>query len=106
MPVIVPRWEWRSFGDRFGTAESALAALVPAIVETDEMYLLSDSASDVVKVRHELMDIKHLQVVDGDGLERWTPVMKAAFPLPPDAVDGVAAAIDARGCSLHVEHSR
>ena len=93
MPVIVPRWEWRSFGDRFGTAESALAALVPAIVETDEMYLLSDSASDVVKVRHELMDIKHLQVVDGDGLERWTPVMKAAFPLPPDAVEGVAAAL-------------
>ena len=29
MGEIVPRWEWRSFGPRFGDAEKRLAALTP-----------------------------------------------------------------------------
>ena len=49
--------------------------------ESDEVYLLSD-AGDKVKVRGDLMDIKVLREVNADGLEQWTPVMKAGFPLP------------------------
>ena len=42
MTTIVPRWEWRSFGERFGAAEAVLAALAPERVhESDELYLLS-----------------------------------------------------------------
>ncbi|MCK7490679.1 MAG: hypothetical protein MZW92_02025 [Comamonadaceae bacterium] len=35
-----------------------------------------------VKIRDALMDIKVLREVNADGLEQWTPVMKAGFPLP------------------------
>ena len=94
MPVIIPRWEWRSFGERFGEAESALAARSPdQVIETDEVYLLSDAGGDVVKVRHELMDIKRLHQVDDDGLEQWSPVMKAPLPLSAGEFTAVVAAL-------------
>ena len=81
MPVIVPRWEWRTFGSRFGIAEDRFGALTPgAIQESDEIYLLGGSG-DNVKIRADLMDIKVLRETDADGLERWEPVMKAGFPL-------------------------
>jgi exopolyphosphatase/guanosine-5'-triphosphate,3'-diphosphate pyrophosphatase len=82
MKTIIPRWEWRSFGRRFGEAEAHLSALTPGgIQESDEIYLLA-GAGDNVKVRDALMDIKVLKEVNAEGLEQWTPVMKAAFPLP------------------------
>lgn len=81
MSTITPRWEWRSFGRSFGAAEAQLAVLIPGgVQESDEFYLLS-SAGENVKVRADLMDIKVLQQVNADGLEQWTPVMKAGFPL-------------------------
>jgi exopolyphosphatase / guanosine-5'-triphosphate,3'-diphosphate pyrophosphatase len=82
MEKILPRWEWRSFGRSFGEAEARLAALTPeGVQDSDEVYLLS-GAGDNVKVRADLMDIKALREVNADGLEQWTPVMKAGFPLP------------------------
>jgi exopolyphosphatase/guanosine-5'-triphosphate,3'-diphosphate pyrophosphatase len=93
MPTIIPRWEWRTFGARFGSAEAAFAALTPgAVQESDELYLLS-GAGDNVKVRDDLMDIKVLQEVNDDGLQRWTPVMKAAFPLAAPDVARVFEAL-------------
>ena len=81
MPTIIPRWEWRAFGQRFGSADAAFAALTPTgVQESDELYLLS-GAGDNVKVRADLMDIKILVEVNPDGLEQWRPVMKAGFPL-------------------------
>jgi exopolyphosphatase / guanosine-5'-triphosphate,3'-diphosphate pyrophosphatase len=83
--VIVPRWEFRTFGARFGAAEAAFAAMTPgAVQESDELYLLVDdglATTDVVKVRFDLMDVKTLREVNPDGLERWEPVAKVAFPL-------------------------
>ena len=82
MTDITPRWEWRSFGLRFGQAEQRLARLTPSgVQESDELYLLSGAGANV-KIRDALMDIKVLREVNADGLEQWTPVMKAGFPLP------------------------
>jgi exopolyphosphatase / guanosine-5'-triphosphate,3'-diphosphate pyrophosphatase len=82
MGALAARWEWRSFGTRFGEAEARLAQLTPGgVQDSDEIYLLS-GAGDNVKVRDALMDIKVLREVNADGLEQWTPVMKAGFPLP------------------------
>lgn len=91
MPAtIVPRWEWRSFGERFGSAEDVLVAQAPERVhETDELYLLSATSDASVKVRDALMDVKRLEDVNADGLEQWRPVMKAAFPLRSDDVEFV-----------------
>jgi exopolyphosphatase / guanosine-5'-triphosphate,3'-diphosphate pyrophosphatase len=93
MPPILPRWEWRTFGSSFGAAEGRLAGLEPTgIQESDELYLLS-AGGDNVKVRDDLMDIKVLREVDGDGLERWEPVMKAAFPIDRATAVQVLAAL-------------
>ena len=93
MAEITPRWEWRSFGQRFGEAEGRLAQLDPnGVQESDEIYLLS-GAGDNVKVRDALMDIKVLREVNADGLEQWTPVMKAEFPLSAATAAEVLAAL-------------
>ena len=82
MTDIRPRWEWRSFGRRFGAAEAHLAKLTPSgVQESDEIYLLAPAGGNV-KIRDALMDIKVLREVNADGLEQWTPVMKAGFPIP------------------------
>ncbi|MBK7768493.1 MAG: hypothetical protein IPI44_22135 [Sulfuritalea sp.] len=80
MAEITARWEWRSFGDRFGTAErNGCAAGAQWRQESDEIYLLS-RVGDNVKVRDALMDIKVLREVNADGLEQWTPVMEGRLP--------------------------
>jgi len=82
MAEITPRWEWRSFGRRFGAAEARLAQLqAKSTQDSDEIYLLAPAGANV-KIRDALMDIKLLREVNADGLEQWTPVMKADFPLP------------------------
>ena len=84
------RWEWRTFGDSLGAAEARLGALEPARVQaSDETYLLSPAGRDTVKARDGLLDVKHLEQVDDNGLELWRPVMKS--PLPVSAEDAGAA---------------
>ncbi|MFN8186911.1 MAG: hypothetical protein U0R69_07525 [Gaiellales bacterium] len=96
MSVIVPRWEWRTFGDDFGAAEARLASLVPVRAqESDEVYVLSSEADESVKIRDELMDVKHLVQVNDDGLEQWTPVLKGRFPLSADVAGSVLRALGA-----------
>jgi hypothetical protein len=75
------RWEWRTFGQRFGEADARFAALTSSgTTDSDETYFLAPGG-DNVKVRDALMDVKVLQAVNADGLEQWAPVMKAGFPL-------------------------
>jgi len=89
--TIVPRWEWRRFGD----VEARLEETGPERVqESDELYLLSPVSDVSVKVRDGLMDVKRLQRVDEHGLEQWLPVLKAPFPLTPDGVSVVARALE------------
>jgi exopolyphosphatase / guanosine-5'-triphosphate,3'-diphosphate pyrophosphatase len=98
--VIVPRWEWRVFGPGLGAAEGALAGLGPGPVqESEELYLLSPAGANV-KVRDGLMDVKLLQEVDGDGLERWEPVLKEGFPLPVAEVARVFQALEVAAPAL------
>ena len=90
MAEIVPRWEWRTFGD----LAWAFEGMSPDdVLESTELYLLSEAGSDVVKVRYELMDVKHLLEIDADGLEQWTPVVKASFPVAEEEARAVADAL-------------
>ena len=94
MEKITPRWEWRTFGTRFGRAEAVFAGLqIRDVQESDEIYLLAETGSNV-KIRDELLDIKALQEVDAAGLEQWLPVMKAAFPLAAATVAEVFSAVE------------
>jgi exopolyphosphatase/guanosine-5'-triphosphate,3'-diphosphate pyrophosphatase len=93
-PPVVPRWEWRTFGDEFGEAEPRLAALTPERAQdSDEIYLLSAHSDASVKVREGLLDVKHLERVNDDGLELWIPRMKAPFPLSADDVATVLSTL-------------
>jgi exopolyphosphatase/guanosine-5'-triphosphate,3'-diphosphate pyrophosphatase len=92
--AIVPRWEWRAFGDDFGAAERRLAAGDPdALEESDEAYILSAAGDASIKLRGERMDVKRLERVDDDGLEQWRPVLKASFPLKATDVATIKAAL-------------
>ena len=97
MSVIIPRWEWRTFGRQFGAAEAKFAELTPSPVhESDEIYLLvqGDAATaDSVKIRDDLLDVKSLREVSADGLERWEPVLKVGFPLSAANVERVSDAL-------------
>ncbi len=79
---VVPRWEWRTFGDRFDAADDRLASLAPQRVRTsEELYFLSIHSDASVKARDGLIDVKHLLRVNDDGLELWAPVLQTGFPL-------------------------
>jgi exopolyphosphatase/guanosine-5'-triphosphate,3'-diphosphate pyrophosphatase len=90
MSTIIPRWEWRTFGEDLSAPGARLAALAaadqsatpPPVQSSEEVYLLSSANDANVKVRDDLMDIKALEQTNGDGLEQWRPVLKAGFPLP------------------------
>ena len=93
--AIVPRWEWRTFGERFETADRYLdAQTADRLQESDEVYLLSVNADASVKLRDDLLDVKHLEQVNDDGLELWKPVMKSPFPLAPAEVISVLTALN------------
>jgi len=86
--TIIPRWEWRVFGPDVG-AEKVFAGLTPGPVEeSDEVYLLFPVVA-TVKIRYDLLDIKLLREIDPDGLERWEPVAKLAFPVTAAQVSAV-----------------
>ncbi|MCU0243486.1 MAG: hypothetical protein MUE80_01795 [Acidobacteria bacterium] len=90
MAPIIARWEWRTFGERFGEAEARINAHPAGDVRTSsEVYILSRRSMDNTKIRDLLMDIKTLQQVNGDGLEQWYPVMKAGFPLARPVLEDV-----------------
>jgi exopolyphosphatase/guanosine-5'-triphosphate,3'-diphosphate pyrophosphatase len=94
---IIPRWEWRCFGTRFGAASDLVATLTPDRVDdSDEVYVLSRNGDALVKVRNDLMDVKRLETVEND-LELWRPVLKKKFPLSADDVGTVRTALGITG---------
>jgi exopolyphosphatase/guanosine-5'-triphosphate,3'-diphosphate pyrophosphatase len=91
---VVPRWEWRTFGEHFGAADELLAGLTPQRVRnSDEVYVVSAHSDASVKVRDGLMDVKRLLRVNDDRLELWTPVLKTGFPLSGGDVSTVLSSL-------------
>ncbi len=92
-PTVVPRWEWRTFGDGFGEAEARILSHGDAKPRSSaETYILSFDSPNNTKIRDGLMDIKRLEHVNADGLEQWNPVLKCGFPLTFVALEKVFAA--------------
>ncbi|NQT62484.1 MAG: hypothetical protein HQ556_05950 [Candidatus Marinimicrobia bacterium] len=78
---IIPRWEWRTFGEEFGVAEENIKAHeCTREIESSEVYILSKKSGENIKIRDTLMDIKVLRNAEND-LEQWFPIMKATFPI-------------------------
>lgn len=93
--MIVPRWEWRTFGDEFRVAEDRLAELSPSrIDDSDELYVVSSRGKASIKIRGGLLDVKRLEQVSDDGLEQWRPVAKAEFPIAASEITSLLSALD------------
>jgi len=91
---MTPRWEWRTFGDRLGADGGPFAGVRrESVQESDELYLLSSENDECVKIRDGLLDVKHLEHVNDDGLEQWRPVSKEAFPVSKEDVRAVLASL-------------
>jgi exopolyphosphatase / guanosine-5'-triphosphate,3'-diphosphate pyrophosphatase len=100
MTPIVPRWEWREFGDHAAEAYRRLLELPSdRVEESDERYVVSSHSRASVKIRGGRLDVKQLVEVDETGLQKWRPVMKGAFPLAPA---DLAALVDALGSDLQL----
>ena len=84
---IIPRWEWRTFGDNFGVSEEKIKSYeMGNFKKSSEKYILSRNSNENCKVRDELMDIKSLQQVNEDKLEQWYPTLKEGFPLSQETI--------------------
>jgi exopolyphosphatase/guanosine-5'-triphosphate,3'-diphosphate pyrophosphatase len=104
--VIVPRWEWRTFGADFGAADAHFKALSPeGVQDNDETYLLSAESDASVKVRAGLMDVKRLEAVDDNGLEQWNPVLKASFPLSASDAEKALSALGVAPALARAEYT-
>lgn len=82
MEKIIPRWEWRTFGDKFEEQENLIQQNKQLSErESEEIYILSQKSDDNTKIRDQLMDIKSPLRINPVGLEQWTVIMKAGFPI-------------------------
>ena len=87
---IQPRFEFRTFGQHFENEMKRMARLSLPVPEqiwernSDEVYILSCSNDEYnSKIRDGRMDIKQL-IRAIKGLEQWSPLLKAAFPVTDD----------------------
>ncbi|MBT3755105.1 MAG: hypothetical protein HOK80_03730 [Candidatus Cloacimonetes bacterium] len=83
MEKIIPRWEWRTFGEDLSKGEKNIKTYGNARHrESKEIYILSKNSNDNTKIRDELMDIKSpIRISEETGLEQWTVLAKSAFPI-------------------------
>ncbi|MCH3915734.1 MAG: hypothetical protein LKE29_10865 [Acidaminococcaceae bacterium] len=80
--VLLPRWEWRSFVDKFDEFRNFIAAKPLGNKKFDvDMYLIGKLDNYNVKIRNNAIDVKELKEIDATGLEKWTPILKVKFPL-------------------------
>ena len=104
MTAISARWEWRTFGPGARVAERRWRDVEPTAEQvSDEVYLLSEGG-ETVKVRDELMDVKKLLETDEFGLQQWSPVMKASFPIGHAELERVFDALNVPLPQLAREH--
>jgi exopolyphosphatase / guanosine-5'-triphosphate,3'-diphosphate pyrophosphatase len=83
MAEIKPRYEFRIWADSLAQARKKLERMAaPKTPEADKETYLIPATTDKcnAKIRFSLMDVKAL-ITEDRGLEQWSPVLKAGFPL-------------------------
>ncbi len=81
-PVIIPRWEWRTFSPSLEDLRARLRDIAfDAPRKVCETYLLCRKSSHNAKIRGNRLQLKWRKQVDEEGLELWDPILHSAFPL-------------------------
>jgi hypothetical protein len=88
---VIPRWQWRTFGDDLTNVAASLDACLGAAETCEEAHILSPRPDVSVRVRGNELDVKVLRQA-GDGLEQWAPILHARFPISLCLANAVFAA--------------
>ncbi len=79
---IRARWEWRIFDrDLSGPAQIFNNKHHETVQKSKEIYIVSKSCTDNIKIRNNTLDIKRLLSVNKTQFEQWSPILKVLFPL-------------------------
>ncbi|MCD6234848.1 MAG: hypothetical protein J7K63_07420 [Candidatus Marinimicrobia bacterium] len=88
MKAPAPRWEWRIFDKDLSFLEKPPHFSKPdSVQKSSEIYFVSKTCGDNIKIRHNTLDIKRLLNVNEHGFEQWTPILKEVFPLSKKTID-------------------
>jgi hypothetical protein len=88
---IIPRYEFRIFGNALTKVEEKIEALSPREMtrQMDSVYLLTPyKRKNNVKIREGIMDIKVLEHEEA-GLQQWNPFLVGEFPLAAEVIKTV-----------------
>ena len=88
MSEIEPRYEFRAFGQSFGSVVEKMRRRTPVarFRESGEWYIVSGGSSENnAKIRYGTLDIKQL-VARRSSLEQWSPRFKSPFPLSAEKI--------------------
>ncbi len=88
---VLPRYEFRIFGNCLDEYESKIKALSEKEItrQMDSIYLLTPwKRKNNLKIRDGVMDIKVLEE-EHSGLEQWNPFLVGKFPLKADIIKTV-----------------
>ena len=89
--AVIPRYEFRIFGNDLETYENKIKELSPKEMtrQMDSVYLLTPwKRKNNVKIREGIMDIKVLEQ-EHMGLQQWNPFLVGEFPLEADVIKTV-----------------
>jgi exopolyphosphatase/guanosine-5'-triphosphate,3'-diphosphate pyrophosphatase len=93
MEKVIPRWEFRTFGDAFRKAEVMVRKSGEAEVRSGaETYVVSLNSPNNTRIRHGVLGVKRLERVDTHRLERWNPFLRVEFPVAAALLPEVFAA--------------
>ena len=81
-PLVIPRWEWRTFAPSLAPIRERLAGSVAGPGrEGREVHVLCLKSSHDTRIRRGGVDLRWRHQVRPDGLELWGLVLESAFPL-------------------------
>lgn len=101
-PVLIPRWEWRTFAPALDAA-GALKEMGTRLDSSDhrEISLICLTSSHDVTIRDRRLSLKWRKQVGQKGLELWDVVLDAGFPC---AQETLRRLFDAWDMALPVLH--
>lgn len=102
MDKIIPRWEWRTFGSKFGVSEEKIQNhKLGNFKRSSEKYILSKNSNDNCKIRDDLMDIKRLKQVSAAIAQIDKEFAAAGVEGHPDQLVGMGGTVTSMGAVKH-----
>ena len=93
LPVSLPQWQWRTFGDDLTWLSRRLDA--PDLGRgrwTDEVHLVCLRSSHHAWLLRDTLELRWRKEVGPEGFELWDPILRATLPFDPASVSRLFAA--------------